>query len=148
MEVRIHPVGKAMYQDLTVTDGFGYIAPIIFFQGCSILCEGCHNKDLQDFSGGILVDTKKLVQEIDKNKLYEAVVYQGGEPLDQRKQLRNLICAFRGKGFMNIVYTGYDWLTVCKSGIHKYADIIKYGKYGDQQYFWSKGSGKHERFNK
>jgi len=131
----LEKVRLAKIQDLTLTDGYGYPAPIIFFQGCSIHCPGCHNPQLWDFSGGKRFTVGEVVEKVTKYMdNYKAVVYQGGEPTDQLERLLDLMRIFHNMGLKNILYTGLDWETVSNiPGIMKYADIIKYGAYGTEQ---------------
>ena len=43
----------------SIVDGPG-IRYTIFTQGCPHHCEGCHNPETHDFSGGRLADTDKI----------------------------------------------------------------------------------------
>lgn len=67
----------------SVVDGEG-LRTVIFFQGCSIGCKGCHNKSLQDKSKEINIYTpKELVNELLKFNFNKRVTLSGGEPLEQ-----------------------------------------------------------------
>lgn len=135
-------------KDLTFNDGFGYLAPIIFSQGCDIRCTGCHNEQLWDIDKGeeILVDEiiEKITPHLDK---YEAVVYQGGEPTLQLGALKQLMRFARDFNLKNILYTGRD-ISELDEEILELADIIKFGQYGKNQYVWNKEDNMTELFRK
>ena len=66
----------------SIVDGPG-IRYVIFTQGCPHHCPGCHNPDTHDFAGGQLIDSDKLVEDIEKNPLLSGVTFSGGEPFCQ-----------------------------------------------------------------
>lgn len=72
--------GKNFKQCSTNGEGFRVI---VWCQGCSIHCEGCHNEVVWDFEGG-----KEFSQhEIDlilkelENDIYDGITFLGGEPM-------------------------------------------------------------------
>jgi anaerobic ribonucleoside-triphosphate reductase activating protein len=75
----------------SMIDGNG-IAFTVYFQGCSIHCDGCHNETLQDFDGGFEVNVDDIVKKFQNNlDFYDSFVILGGEPLDQRHACIELI---------------------------------------------------------
>ena len=49
----------------SIVDGPG-IRFVVFVQGCPHHCEGCHNPESHDFSGGYDCDPEKILAEIKK----------------------------------------------------------------------------------
>ena len=49
----------------SIVDGEG-IRTVIWTQGCSHNCKGCHNQSTHDFNGGFEVDTEEIKQELSK----------------------------------------------------------------------------------
>lgn len=96
--------------DMINTDG---IALTVYFQGCHFHCKGCHNPELQDFTGGTQYDFLDLEQEIlrmYKKGDYDYVCLCGGEPLDQpHDYLRHLMTKLDHWGIKVWMYTGYDY---------------------------------------
>jgi anaerobic ribonucleoside-triphosphate reductase activating protein len=87
-----------------MNDGRG-AALDIFFQGCSIGCKGCHNPELQDKDGGFELDTDEIIEHLDKHKgFYESIVFLGGEPLNQREVVIDII---NRVDLYKVLYTGY-----------------------------------------
>jgi pyruvate-formate lyase-activating enzyme len=135
-------------KELTFTDGFGYLAPIIFFQGCDIHCPDCHNEQLWDFDGGDEVSIEEITEEIlQYTDKYEAVVYMGGEPTSQLDSLKRLMEFAKYFSLKNILYTGRD-ISELDEEVLELADIIKFGQYGKTQYVWKKEEDTIEIFRK
>lgn len=56
---------------------------IVWCQGCSILCEGCHNSEIWPFEGGKVFgreETEFVLKELEKN-IYSGITFLGGEPM-------------------------------------------------------------------
>ena len=80
----------------------------IFVQGCPHRCDGCHNENTHDFSGGFLTDIYKLSEKIIKSRIRK-LTFSGGEPFSQASGLAELARFIEsGKpGNQIITYTGY-----------------------------------------
>ena len=92
----------------SIVDGPG-IRFTIFTQGCPHNCEGCHNPQTHDFSGGTIVDTDELLEKIKGNPLLDGVTFSGGEPFCQAHVLAELGKEIRAMGMNIITYTGYTF---------------------------------------
>ena len=68
--------------DESIVDGPG-IRYVVFVQGCPHRCEGCHNPQTHDFSGGQTADIPKILEEIDSDPMISGVTFSGGEPFCQ-----------------------------------------------------------------
>lgn len=112
----------------TTTDGIG-MGLAIFFQGCTMKCEGCQNPELWDKWGGEEYDTKDLEAHLKYHKgFYNSVVYTGGDPLDQVVPLIDLMERVEKLGMFQIIYTGRLWEHM-PDAVIKHADIVVDGKY-------------------
>lgn len=61
----------------------------IFLRGCGLRCPWCHNKELQ--CGETFVDTEVIYSLMcEAMDFIEAVVFSGGEPLDQIEAVREM----------------------------------------------------------
>ena len=92
----------------SIVDGPG-IRFTIFTQGCPHHCEGCHNPQTHDFSGGKLADTDELLDRIRSNPLLDGVTFSGGEPFCQAEALAELGSRIRSLGLNIVTYTGYTF---------------------------------------
>ena len=107
----------------------------IWFSGCTIRCNGCHNKQLWDKSSGNEMAVDNVVDIIVRecHKLNtDTVVLLGGEPLDQ--ELRDLyqLCADIHLHDIRIwLYTGYNYDEI-PVVIKECVDVIKCGRYIDE----------------
>lgn len=93
----------------TVVDGPG-LRTSIYFAGCKVHCEGCHNPESWDLNGGEEVFPNEV---IDKIKEYgnKGVTLTGGNPLDQEHLFHvQVLCEELKKEGYNIwLYSGYTW---------------------------------------
>lgn len=92
----------------SIVDGDG-IRFTIFTQGCPHHCEGCHNPQTHDFSGGKIIDTDELLEKIKSNPLLDGVTFSGGEPFCQAHELAVFGEKIKSLGLNLTVYTGYTF---------------------------------------
>lgn len=92
----------------SITDGPG-IRFAIFVQGCPHHCEGCHNPQTHDFSGGDLMSAEEIFEKIKKNPLLRGITLSGGEPACQAKALVPLVKLCREHGLEAAMYSGYTF---------------------------------------
>lgn len=50
----------------SLADGPG-VRTVVFFQGCDIRCEGCHNPSTWNIDNGKAYDVKQLAKELKQN---------------------------------------------------------------------------------
>jgi anaerobic ribonucleoside-triphosphate reductase activating protein len=101
----------------SIVDGPG-LRYVIFVQGCYHKCEGCHNPQTHDPTGGFNIDTNKIFEEFASNPMYEGITFSGGEPFLQSDALADLAIEINKYyhrsidqvGYLNIIcYTGYTF---------------------------------------
>lgn len=92
----------------SIVDGEG-IRAVVWMQGCSHNCKGCHNQTTHDFNGGFLADTEDLKEEISKLKLVDGITLSGGDPMFQVEASLD-IAKFCHSIDLNVwCYTGYTF---------------------------------------
>lgn len=94
--------------DESIVDGPG-IRYVVFVQGCPHRCEGCHNPQTHDFSGGTTADIALILGEIDRDPMISGVTFSGGEPFCQARQLGILADEVKRRRKDLIIYTGYTY---------------------------------------
>lgn len=92
----------------SIVDGKG-IRFVVFVQGCIHNCEGCHNPQTHDFSGGFETDTEELLTKILSNPLLDGVTFSGGEPFCQPAPLYELGRRAKENGLNIVCYTGFTF---------------------------------------
>lgn len=96
MTGRVHSL-----QSLGTVDGPG-VRYVVFFQGCPLRCDCCHNPDTWEFSGGEEVSAATLVEKIKRYKSYfgkqGGVTLSGGEPLSQAAFAYEILSLCRDAG--------------------------------------------------
>lgn len=90
----------------STTDGPG-IRFVIFAQGCTRNCPGCHNPHTHSLTGGTEISVEELLQKIESNPLLDGITLSGGEPFLQAKPLSILARQCREHGLNVVTYTGY-----------------------------------------
>lgn len=113
----------------SIVDGPGLRA-IIWTQGCSHKCKGCHNPLTHDFNGGFLMDIEDVVEELKDLRLHRGITISGGEPFEQPKECLEIAKAAKVMGLDIWVYTGYTFeeLINKKSSRYKqgWMEFLKY----------------------
>lgn len=95
-------------QSDSIVDGEG-IRSVIWFQGCSHDCPGCHNPETHDFNGGELVSLDEMKSQIDELEYQAGVTFSGGDPMMQVEALAELAAYVKSKGMNVWCYTGYTF---------------------------------------
>lgn len=109
-------------------DGPG-IRYVIFFQGCPLRCQYCHNPDTWKFDEGKEVTVDELMEEILKYKSFMkfsggGITVSGGEPLMQCAFLEELFKRCNEEGIHTAVDTsGYIKIDNAKK-VMEYTDLV------------------------
>lgn len=83
------------FETMGTVDGPG-IRTVVFFSGCSLRCQYCHNVDMQNVDKKTQISVDEVMEKILKNKEYYnssngGVTFSGGDPLFQSKFLLELL---------------------------------------------------------
>ena len=92
----------------SIVDGEG-IRSVIWFQGCSHNCPGCHNPETHDFNQGYEVSIEELKDRISKLEYQSGVTFSGGDPMMQIEALEELTACVHENGMNVWCYTGYTY---------------------------------------
>lgn len=79
---------------------------VVWVQGCDKACKGCFNQEAQSYCGGYEMSPEEILKEFDLNKI-EGLTVSGGEPFDQREELKKLLTLAEEKQLNTLVYSGY-----------------------------------------
>lgn len=111
----------------TICDGPG-IRTILFLQGCSRHCKGCHNPQTWDFAKGSVWSINNLYQEICSKSSTKRITISGGEPLEQKDEILELIVMLYKVQYDITLYTGFNITDVPKE-FFEFINYIKTGEY-------------------
>ena len=109
----------------SIVDGPG-IRFVVFAQGCSHHCEGCHNPATHDLSGGHLVAIDTIIAEMKKNPLLDGITLSGGEPFLQSAGFSELARCAQAAGYHVMTYTGYTYETLTAKNDQEWLRLLKY----------------------
>ena len=110
----------------SIVDGEGLRA-VLWTQGCSHKCPGCHNPNTHPFKGGYLEDIDNIFKEIDSFEIQSGITFSGGDPMFQVDACLEIAKYARSKGLNVWVYTGYTFeeLLVISKSNNKYLEFLK-----------------------
>lgn len=104
MEIRL----AAELQPDSIVDGEG-IRTVLWTQGCSHNCEGCHNPMTHDFKGGFLKDVEELKEEISSLEGQDGITLSGGDPFFQVDTVYEIVKHCEKLGLNIWCYTGFTF---------------------------------------
>ena len=110
----------------SIGDGEG-IRRVIWLQGCSHTCPGCHNPETHDFNSGFEVSIDEMKKKIDHLEYQTGVTFSGGDPMMQIEALEELAKHVHECGMNVWCYTGYTFeelLELAKKNSH-YLEALK-----------------------
>ncbi|MDV4151891.1 anaerobic ribonucleoside-triphosphate reductase activating protein [Clostridium sp. AL.422] len=127
----------AKIRNFDVSNGPG-VRATLFVSGCTNNCEGCFNRELQDFNYGEKwtkeIEDKFIMQVMNPNIV--GVNILGGEPMDQINDgdLPRLLERIKNKTNKSIwLWSGYLYEDILscnkKSSILKYVDVLIDGRF-------------------
>ncbi|MGI6501848.1 MAG: pyruvate formate-lyase-activating protein [Anaerostipes sp.] len=109
-------------ESMGLVDGPG-IRTVVFFQGCALRCQFCHNPDTWEFKTGDNVTPEELVSKIRRFKPYfkdtGGVTFSGGDPLMQPEFLIEVLKLCKEEGIHTCIDTA-------GCGVGHYDEILKY----------------------
>lgn len=116
----------------SIVDGEG-VRDVIFVQGCSHHCKGCHNQQTWDYGGGEHRFVGELVTELADSP--NNITISGGEPFDQYVAVFRLVQELSKQGKSIWIYTGNHLgkkLTRAYEKLAPYVDVIVDGRFVEE----------------
>lgn len=107
----------------SIVDGKG-IRYTIFTQGCPHNCNGCHNPQTHDFSGGYLQSIDGIIEDIKSNPLICGITLSGGEPFCQAEVLIELAKEVKKLGKNVWAYSGYTYEQLANNAQPYSSDLL------------------------
>ena len=92
----------------SIVDGEG-IRTVIWTQGCSHKCPGCHNPQTHSFDDGFELDIEEVKEEIDELEGQDGITFSGGDPLYQVDACLELAKYIKSKKMTIWCYTGFTY---------------------------------------
>ena len=92
----------------SIVDGPG-LRFAVFTQGCPHKCDGCHNPETHDISGGEEKPVDEIIADMRKNPLTDGLTLSGGEPFLQAADCAALARAAKADGLNVWIYSGWTY---------------------------------------
>lgn len=92
----------------SIVDGEG-IRTVIWTQGCSHNCPGCHNPHTHDFNGGLEVDVEEVINQLEHLEYQDGITLSGGDPFFQIKPCMMIAKKAQELGLTVWAYTGFTF---------------------------------------
>jgi anaerobic ribonucleoside-triphosphate reductase activating protein len=120
----------------SIVDGEG-IRTVIWTQGCSHKCPGCHNPQTHSFDDGFELDIEEVKEEIDALEGQDGITFSGGDPMFQVDAFTELAKMVKERTNKTIwMYTGFVYESIIKdakmSQILPFIDVLVDGPYKDE----------------
>ena len=107
----------------SIVDGPG-LRFVVFAQGCSFGCPGCHNPQTHAFGAGVDRSPGEVFAEIRRSPLARGVTFSGGDPFFQAEAFAALAVLLKQAGYEVAAYTGFTWETLLASGSAAQRDLL------------------------
>jgi anaerobic ribonucleoside-triphosphate reductase activating protein len=106
----------------------------LWLQGCSLGCDGCFNPETHAVSGGKGHAVDEVFQWISQAPGIEGLTISGGEPLQQRHELLELLELVRSKTDLSVLlFTGFAVCELekmgCLSQLERLVDVLIAGRF-------------------
>ena len=118
MQIRL----AASLQPDSIVDGEG-VRTVIWTQGCSHYCKGCHNPETWSFEDGYLVDVDSVIKEIDSYSFQDGITLSGGDPFYQIDACTLIAKHCKDKNLNVWCYTGFLYEDLIKD--EKALELLK-----------------------
>lgn len=105
MEIKL---ATPVLQTDSIVDGEG-IRAVLWTQGCSHNCPGCHNPQTHSFDEGFIVDIKEIEKQIDLLEGQDGITLSGGDPLYQIQSSLEIAKYAKSKNLNVWCYTGFTF---------------------------------------
>ena len=105
MKIRL---ASPILQTDSIVDGEG-IRAVLWTQGCSHNCPGCHNPQTHSFEDGFLLDIEEIKAQIDELEGQDGVTFSGGDPLYQVESCLEIAKYIKSKKMNVWCYTGFTF---------------------------------------
>ena len=116
----------------SIVDGEGLRA-VLWTQGCSHNCKGCHNPETHDFNKGVLVEVDEVKQLIEDLTLQDGITFSGGDPFFQPEPCIEIAKFAKEEGLNVWAYTGFLFEDLIKNEKMReflnYVDVLVDGKF-------------------
>lgn len=116
----------------SIVDGEGLRA-VIWAQGCSHNCKGCHNPETHSFDKGVLLEVDELKQMIKDLTFQDGITLSGGDPFFQAEAMAEIAKYAKELGLNVWAYTGFLFEDLLKNektkNLLKYIDVLVDGKF-------------------
>ncbi len=102
----------------SIVDGLG-IRAVVWTQGCSHNCPGCHNPGTHDFNGGDEVELEDVKTALSELEFQDGVTFSGGDPFFQPASCAELAKYVHKLGMNVWCYTGFLYEDLLKASTKK-----------------------------
>lgn len=110
-------------QQDSFVDGEG-IRTVIWFQGCTHNCPGCHNPNTHDINDGMEFEIEEIKKKIDELEYQDGITLSGGDPFMQPEAAIEIVKYAHSKGYNVWCYTGYIYENILKN--ERLASVLNY----------------------
>lgn len=119
----------------SIVDGPG-VRMVLWTQGCTHGCVGCHNPHTHELHGGSIVNSEDVIREIQQARLQTGLTLSGGDPFLQCVELIPVVKEAKKLGLNIWAYTGFTYEHLRKNrscnALLEELDILVDGKFVEE----------------
>lgn len=120
----------------SIVDGAG-VRIVVWFQGCTHNCKGCHNPQTHHPNQGFDQSIEDIIAFIKEHDYHKGVTLTGGDPFQQEDALLALVKQLKRMNKNIWVYTGYTLEEILtykkKKEVLNYIDVLVDGRYQQER---------------
>ena len=92
----------------SIVDGPG-IRTVIWTQGCTHSCFGCHNPETHNMKGGFKLSVDEICQQLSEIPFQDGITFSGGDPMLQPEPCSEIAKYAKNLGLNVWCYTGFTY---------------------------------------
>ncbi len=120
----------------SIVDGVGFRC-VLWTQGCTHHCVGCHNPQTHDLHAGYEECVENIITQIQGTNIQTGLTLSGGEPFLQAKALVSIVLAAKAKGMNIWAFTGFTYESLFAKEetrqLLQLIDVLVDGKYEEDK---------------
>ena len=98
---------------------------VLWTQGCTHNCPGCHNPSTHSLKDGFVIDTSEIINELTDNiKYQDGITLSGGDPFLQPRAVHEIAKNVKAMNKSVWAFTGFDYEDLINSSNENIKNLL------------------------